>query len=232
MALFGLLMASASAACSGGAGGEDDDDAGVTEISSGGRRPGGGNTSGGAFNSSGSQGGSSSSSSASSSSGASSSSSSSGGGGGSSSSGSSGCADPNDAPQGDATTFTPFTVGNPSVTLTGVLNDAFDVDWYGYDISGNNASPLVFLPTDRPEIEVCVFVECPVGTLDITCDLGEPLLDGHGRKGCCGRGTATTQGRASGATYCAGATTDDITAYLRISSKAPQCAEYSAKVSF
>ena len=193
-----------------------------------GRTPGGGQTSGGTFGESSSGGHSSGRISSSGDGGGTS------GDAGESSSGQPGCDDPDDAPSDNPAGYTYVTV--PYVAeQPGVLNGSDDVDWYGYEITGSPSTNL-FVKENVP-VELCVFVECLQGTLTLQCESGSTeAVDDYATPGCCATGDATSQAYLSTYQYCAGtdggATPDDGTAYVRLTSTEDQCAAYTLRVGF
>lgn len=221
-------------ACGGSDPGEDDL---IDETASGGpRRPGGGPTSGGTFgssssSSSGRSGSSSSSGSeSSSSSGQNGSTSSSSGSQSSSSSGAPVCADPDDAPDFEDSVILEATTKNTAHTVTGVIDGEYDVDWYGYDITGSPTTAVSL--ANAVAAELCVFYQCKAGTLTVQCNNGSAAaVDEEGNSGCCATGTATTAPSFTTLMYCSPGADDSYT-MLSVTSLEDQCADYTAHFNF
>lgn len=120
--------------------------------------------------------------------------------------------------------------GNP-FDVSGVLDGELDTDWYGYDITG---SPTTVLSLDEAiDAELCIFMECKVGTLTLQCQGGSvSAVDDEGTPGCCASGNAATAPHLSTYMYCSPNVPDDSYASIRVTSLADQCSPYSVNVDF
>lgn len=124
--------------------------------------------------------------------------------------------------------FAPVNATGIPFTVDGVLDGEFDVDFYGYDITGSATTELSL--DEAVDAELCIFMKCKAGTLTLQCRDGSVSATNAGLPGCCATGNAASAARLTTYMYCAPSVPDDSFATVRVSSRADQCSDYTLRV--
>jgi hypothetical protein len=142
------------------------------------------------------------------------------------------CADPGDPGSSENTAKAlPNTTDaqNDAITVSGVLNGPVDVDFYKLSITDSlthNVEAATQVKTAGAEM--CVFVKCPTGAAEVTCNGGgTPKKSDLGTDGCCATGPSS----ATPIWNCSGIN-DSATLYFRITQTANKCLPYSFSYAF